>query len=101
MVIGMGSIRYIDSMTGSRRVEIAAEIAAAVFRTYTEGPAVLASRHKFPRTSLTAEGTNGAKLILEKKNNKEGLEEEEEEEEEYDELDWEEEEKPKRIQPQQ
>ena len=53
MVIGMGSIRYIDSMTGSRRVEIAAEIAAAVFRTYTEGPAVLASRHKFPRTSLT------------------------------------------------
>jgi hypothetical protein len=61
----------------------------------------LASRHKFPRTSLTAEGTTGVKLILDKKSNKEGLEEEEEEEEEYDELDWEEEEKPKRIQPQQ
>jgi hypothetical protein len=83
----------------SGRVEIAAEIAAAVFRTHTEGPGVLASRHKFPRTSLSAEGTTEVKLILDKKNNKEGLEEEEEEEE-YDELDWEEE-KPKRIQLQQ
>ena len=97
--MGMGSIRYIDSIL-TRRVEIAAKIAAAVFRTHTEGPQILASRHKFPITSLTAEGTNGAKLILDKKNNKEGLEEEEEEE--YDELDGEEvEEKPKRIQPQQ
>jgi hypothetical protein len=32
---------------------LVAEIAAAVLRLYTEGPAVLASRHKFPRTSLT------------------------------------------------
>jgi AraC-like DNA-binding protein len=55
---------------------LAAEIAAAVPRLYTEGPAVLASRHKFPRTSLTAEGTTGVKLILKKKN-KEGLEEKE------------------------
>jgi hypothetical protein len=68
---------------------LAAEIAAAVFRTYTEGPGILASHHKFPRTSTTAEGTTGVKLILDKKSNKEGLEEEEEEE------------KPKRIQPQQ
>lgn len=77
---------------------LAAEIAAAVFRTHTEGPAVLASRHEFHRISLTAEGTTGVKLISDKKNNKEGLEEEEEE---YDELDGEDEDKSKRIQPQQ
>lgn len=60
-----------------------AEIAAGVLRLYTEGPRVLASRHKFPRTSLTtAEGaTTGVKLVL-KKN-----ERLEKKEEGYDELD--------------
>jgi AraC-like DNA-binding protein len=53
-----------------------AEIAAGVLRLYTEGPRVLASRHRFPRTSLTtAEGTTGGKLVLKKR---EGLEEKEE-----------------------
>jgi AraC-like DNA-binding protein len=70
---------------------LAAEIAAAVLRLYTEGPAILASRHKFPGTSLTAGGTTGVRLVLKKK---EGLKEEEEEE--YDELDEEEEEDRKR-----
>lgn len=46
---------------------LAAEISAAVLRLYTEGPAILASRHKFPRTSLTAVGTSGVKLVLKEK----------------------------------
>ena len=33
---------------------LAGEIAAVVMKLYTEGPAILASRHRYPRTSLTA-----------------------------------------------
>lgn len=59
-------------------MHLSAEIAAAVFRIYESGPSLLAARHQFPRTSLTAKGTTGAKLVLRKR--------EEEEEEEYDDL---------------
>ena len=64
---------------------LAAEITAAVFRIHTEGPAMLASRHNFPRTSLTtAAGTTGVKLVLKKREGRE-------EKREYDKLDEEEE----------
>jgi hypothetical protein len=38
---------------------LAAEIAAAILKFYTEGPGILAGRHQFPRTSLTGPGTTG------------------------------------------
>jgi hypothetical protein len=43
---------------------LAAEIAAAVLKFYTDGPGMLAARHAFPRTSLTGPGTTGVRLKL-------------------------------------
>jgi hypothetical protein len=40
---------------------LAAEISAAVIRIYTEGPAVVARVHTFPRNSLTS-GSTGLRL---------------------------------------
>jgi AraC-like DNA-binding protein len=47
-------------------MSLSAEIAAGIFRMYCEGPGYLAARHQFPRTSLTAKGTTGARLVLRK-----------------------------------
>ena len=44
---------------------LAGEIAAVVMKLYTEGPAILASRHRYPRTSLTeAESTTTTGLAM-------------------------------------
>ena len=44
---------------------LAGEIAAVVMKLYTEGPATLASRHRYPRTSLTeAESTTTTGLAM-------------------------------------
>jgi hypothetical protein len=50
---------------------LAAEISAAVIRIYTEGPAVVARVHTFPRNSLTASGSTGLRLNLSTNNNDE------------------------------
>jgi len=43
---------------------LAAEIFTAAMKFYTEGPAILARRHQFPRTSLTGAGLTGINLEL-------------------------------------
>lgn len=58
-----------------------AQTNAAVFRLYEFGPAILAQRHAFPRTSLIGPGTTGAKLVL-NKDNEDAMDELAEEEEE-------------------
>ena len=50
---------------------LAAEISAAVIRIYTEGPAVVARVHTFPRNSLTEPGSTGIRLNLSTNNNNE------------------------------
>jgi hypothetical protein len=47
-------------------MHLSAEIAAAPLRIYEGGPSHLAARHRFRRTSLTAKGTSGARLVLQK-----------------------------------
>jgi hypothetical protein len=43
---------------------LAGEIAAAVMKLYTETPIILTTRHKFPKTSLTAPEPSGLRLKL-------------------------------------
>lgn len=67
-------------------MHLSAEIAAAVFRIQEGGPSHLAARHRFGCTSLTAKGTAGARLVLQKTRR-----EQEKEVEYYSELDGDEE----------
>lgn len=52
-----------------KAMHLAAEITAAIVRLYDSGPGLLSKRHAFPRyNSLTeGSGTNGARVVLKKR----------------------------------
>jgi hypothetical protein len=59
----------IDPQVRINAYHLIAEIASAVFKIYEGGPAWLAARHRFPKTSLTGPTSRGARLVLTKKDN--------------------------------
>jgi hypothetical protein len=84
-VVGMACDSSLDPSDRNAAHHLAAEIAAAVLRLHEGGPGLLAQRHQFPKSSLTAPETTGLRLVLKEQEQEQQEDHQQQEEEEEDE----------------